>query len=39
MKFFHQRAKQRRGKNTIKGIFDSNGTWCVEEGRMGEVVV
>jgi hypothetical protein len=38
-KFFHQQAKQRRGKNTIKCIFDSNGTWCVEEGRMGEVAV
>ncbi|GMY05015.1 hypothetical protein FCV25MIE_00254, partial [Fagus crenata] len=21
----------------MKGILDSSGTWCVEEGRMGEV--
>ncbi len=23
----------------MKGILDSSGTWCVEEGRMGEVAV
>ncbi|GMY09850.1 hypothetical protein FCV25MIE_05089 [Fagus crenata] len=38
-KFFHQKAKQRRGKNMIKGVLDHNGVWCDEERQIGEVAV
>jgi hypothetical protein len=38
-KYFHQKAKQRRGKNTIRGILDSNGRWCEDEDGMGEIAV
>ena len=38
-KYFHQKAKQRRGKNTIRGILDSNGRWCEDEAGMGEIAV
>ena len=38
-KYFHQRAKQRRGKNTIKGILDSQGNWCEDENGIGDIAV
>jgi hypothetical protein len=38
-KYFHQRAKQRRDKNTIKGILDSQGIWCEDENGMGDIAV
>ena len=38
-KFFHQRVKQRKGKNTMKGILDSNGTSCDNEGQMGDIAI
>ncbi|GMY17800.1 hypothetical protein FCV25MIE_13039, partial [Fagus crenata] len=38
-KFFHQRAKQRKGRNLIKGIMDSNGIWWENEAHMGNVAI
>ncbi|GMY24208.1 hypothetical protein FCV25MIE_19450 [Fagus crenata] len=38
-RYFHQKAKQRRGKNMVKGLLDSNGVWCEEETRVGAMVV
>uniref|UniRef100_A0A2N9IBI9 Reverse transcriptase domain-containing protein n=1 Tax=Fagus sylvatica TaxID=28930 RepID=A0A2N9IBI9_FAGSY len=38
-RYFHQKAKQRRGKNMMKGLLDSNGVWCEEETRVGALVV
>ena len=29
-KYFYQRASQRRRKNTINGLYDTNGVWCIE---------
>ncbi|KAL5556007.1 hypothetical protein UlMin_038243 [Ulmus minor] len=30
-KFFHRKAFARKSKNSITGLVDSNGNWCVEE--------
>uniref|UniRef100_A0A2N9HCL8 Reverse transcriptase domain-containing protein n=1 Tax=Fagus sylvatica TaxID=28930 RepID=A0A2N9HCL8_FAGSY len=38
-KYFHQKAKQRRGKNIIRGMLDSNGQWCEDEQGMGAIAV
>ncbi|GMY22458.1 hypothetical protein FCV25MIE_17699 [Fagus crenata] len=38
-RYFHQKAKQRRGKNMVKGLLDSNGVWCEEETRVGAMAV
>jgi hypothetical protein len=38
-KFFHQRAKQRKGRNLIKGVMDSNGIWWENEAHMGNVAI
>ncbi|GMY39610.1 hypothetical protein FCV25MIE_34854, partial [Fagus crenata] len=38
-RYFHQKAKQCRGKNMVKGLLDSNGVWCEEETRVGAMVV
>ncbi|GMY35564.1 hypothetical protein FCV25MIE_30806 [Fagus crenata] len=38
-RYFHQKAKQRKGKNMVKGLLDSNGVWCEEETRVSAMVV
>ncbi|GMY18517.1 hypothetical protein FCV25MIE_13756 [Fagus crenata] len=32
-------SRKRRGKNTIRGILDSNGHWCEDENGIGEIAV
>ncbi|KAK9989376.1 hypothetical protein SO802_029615 [Lithocarpus litseifolius] len=36
-KYFHQRASQRRRKNTIEGLHDSNGVWCTNTGEIATI--
>ena len=36
-KYFHQRASQRRRKNQILGVLDSEGNWCTSEDRIAQV--
>ena len=36
-KYFHQRASQRRKKNTIEGLHDSNGVWCTNTGEIAVI--
>ncbi|XP_024199901.1 uncharacterized protein LOC112203116 [Rosa chinensis] len=38
-KFFHQRATNRRRKNTIKGLFDDDGNWCTDDKDLEHVVL
>lgn len=38
-RYFHQKASNRRQKNSIKGLFDANNTWCVSSGDIEQVVV
>uniref|UniRef100_A0A2N9FDP4 Reverse transcriptase domain-containing protein n=1 Tax=Fagus sylvatica TaxID=28930 RepID=A0A2N9FDP4_FAGSY len=38
-RYFHQKAKQRKGKNMVKGLLDSNGEWCEKETRVSAMVV
>ena len=38
-KFFHQQASNRRKKNTIKGLFNSQGAWCTEDKEMEDIVI
>ena len=38
MKYFHNRASQRRRKNHILGVFDSEGKWCTTEDDIAKVV-
>ena len=38
-KFFHQRASQRRQKNHIDGLFDTEGVWQTEETRVANIAV
>ena len=33
-RFFHQRASQRTKKNTIDGLYNENGVWQTDEGRV-----
>ena len=35
--FFHQRASQRKKKNTIEGLYDENGVWQSDEGRVSAI--
>ena len=35
--FFHQRASQRKKKNTIEGLHDENGVWQTDEGRVSTI--
>ena len=37
MKYFHQQASQRRRKNTIEGLHDSNGVWCTNSGEIAAI--
>ncbi|KAL2937830.1 hypothetical protein RDABS01_021279 [Bienertia sinuspersici] len=36
-KYFHHKASQRRRRNTIKGLFDDQGQWRVEEEALESV--
>ncbi|XP_061998863.1 uncharacterized protein LOC133716149 [Rosa rugosa] len=38
-KFFHQRAKNRYKKNSIEGLFNSEGKWCTDDRELEQVVV
>lgn len=38
-KYFHQKASNRRKKNTIKGLFDSHGVWHDSENGIENVVL
>ena len=38
-KYFHLSANERRRQNTIAGLFDSNGVWCVEDRQMEDVIL
>lgn len=33
IKYFHHKASQRRKRNEIKGLFDSSGSWVIEDDR------
>ena len=37
-KFFHQRASQRRRKNTIEGMNDNSGRWCTDTRAIAGIV-
>ena len=37
-KFFHQRASQRRWRNQIGGVFNSEDNWCTNENEIENVV-
>lgn len=37
--FFHRKAKQRKKRNTIKGVLDDGGTWRDEEEEIEAVFV
>lgn len=39
MRQFHQKASNRRWKNTIKGLFDESGTWCTSFGDIEQIVI
>ena len=36
-KFFHQRASQRRRKNTIEGLYDADGVWRRDAGEIAGI--
>ncbi|XP_023875930.1 uncharacterized protein LOC111988373 [Quercus suber] len=36
-KYFHQRASQRRRKNTIEGLHDTNGVWCTNTRQIATI--
>lgn len=38
-KVYHSKASQRRRRNYIKGLFDSNGVWCSQPSRVATIVV
>ncbi|KAL6141367.1 hypothetical protein ACLB2K_059656 [Fragaria x ananassa] len=38
-KYFHQKASNRRKKNTLRGLYNSGGQWCVEEGEIQAIVL
>ena len=38
-KFYHALTKQRRARNRIVGLYDSNGNWIIEEQGVEKVVV
>ena len=35
--FFHQKACQKKKKNTIEGLYDENGVWQIDEGRVSAI--
>ena len=37
-RFFHQRASQRKKKNTIKGLHDKDGVWQTDMGKITSIV-
>ncbi|KAL6204881.1 hypothetical protein ACLB2K_022148 [Fragaria x ananassa] len=37
--FFHQRASNRKKKNTLKGLFNEDGVWCNDECEMEEIIL
>ncbi|KAL5559955.1 hypothetical protein UlMin_036166 [Ulmus minor] len=37
-KFFHRKASARKSKNSITGLVDSNGIWCVEEEGIAQII-
>ena len=39
MKFFHQRASQRRRKNHNSGITSQSGEWCTSEDQIAETTI
>ncbi|KAM5560293.1 hypothetical protein ABKV19_021457 [Rosa sericea] len=38
-KFFHQRASNRRKKNTLSGLFNAEGVWCTKDQDLEEIVL
>ena len=38
-RFYHSKASQRRRRNYIKGLFDSNGVWCSQPSRVATIAV
>ncbi|KAM1723207.1 hypothetical protein ACFX11_021819 [Malus domestica] len=38
-RYFLQKISNRRQKNSIKGLFDANNTWCISSGDIEKVVV
>ncbi|KAL6138050.1 hypothetical protein ACLB2K_063336 [Fragaria x ananassa] len=38
-KYFHQKVSNRRKKNTLRGLYNSGGQWCVEEDEIQAIVL
>lgn len=38
-KFFHQSAKNRRNRNTIKGLFNDIGDWCTSDEDLEKAIL
>jgi len=38
-KFYHALTKQRRARNRIVGLYDSDGNWIIEEQGVEKVAV
>ena len=39
LSFFHSKASQRKKKNTITGLRDENGNWCVTSESIATVAI
>lgn len=37
--FFHSKSSERRCRNYIKGLFDEEGWWCTQPGRVVDIVI
>ncbi|KAL6182497.1 hypothetical protein ACLB2K_043916 [Fragaria x ananassa] len=37
-RYFHQKATNRKKKNTLKGLFNEDGVWCNDESEMEEII-
>ncbi|XP_062011862.1 uncharacterized protein LOC133728462 [Rosa rugosa] len=38
-RYFHQKATNRRRRNEIKGLYNSEGVWCTEESELEKIVL
>ena len=38
-KFFHQKAIQRKQRNQIVGVFNTEGEWCTDEAQIVDIAV
>ncbi|KAL6225316.1 hypothetical protein ACLB2K_004166 [Fragaria x ananassa] len=38
-RYFHQKATNRKKKNTLKGLFNEDGVWCNDESEMEEIII